>query len=107
MKAFRLTASLVLAMIFSVGAAAAAAAAAEGVGPIIDNERVTVWDTTSPLPPAQHDFVSVSLSRKGTAVLGHKGEIPGEAGARTIVIELKDHPVPPLEPWRTDADALS
>jgi hypothetical protein len=61
------------------------------VAPIIDNEQVTVWDTTSPLPPAKHDFVAVSLTRKGTAVLGHKGDIPGEAGARTVVIELKDH----------------
>ncbi len=65
------------------------------IAPIIDNERVTVWDTTTPLPPAKHDFIAVSLTRKGTAVLGHKGDIPGEAGARTVVIELKDHPVPP------------
>jgi hypothetical protein len=64
--------------------------------PIIDNERVTVWDTTSPLPPAERDFVAVSLTRKGTAVLGHKGDTPGKAGERTIVIELKDHPVAPL-----------
>jgi hypothetical protein len=65
---------------------------AEGAAPIIDNESVTVWDTTKPLPPAQHDFIAVSLVRKGTAVLGHKGDIPGEDGARTVVIELKDHP---------------
>ncbi|HWF11938.1 MAG TPA: hypothetical protein VG297_25895 [Bryobacteraceae bacterium] len=64
--------------------------------PIIDNDRVTVWDTTTKLPPAQHDFVAVSLTKKGTATLGHKGEAPGADGARTIVIELKDHPVPPL-----------
>jgi hypothetical protein len=64
--------------------------------PIIDNERVAVWDTTSPLPPAEHDFVAVSLTKKGTAVFGHKGDAPGKAGERTIVIELKDHPVPPL-----------
>lgn len=71
-------------------------AVAQGVPPLIDNERVTVWDTTSPLPPAQHDFVAVSLSKKGTAVLGHKGDTPGEAGARTVVIELKDHPEAPI-----------
>lgn len=64
--------------------------------PIIDNERVTVWDVTSPLPPAEHDFVAASLTKKGTAVLGHKGDTPGKAGERTIVIELKDHPVAPL-----------
>lgn len=64
--------------------------------PIIDNERVAVWDVTSPMPPAEHEFVAVSLTRKGTAVLGHKGETPGKPGERTIVIELKDHAVPPL-----------
>lgn len=64
--------------------------------PIIDNERVTVWDVTSPLPPSEHDFVAVSLTKKGTAVLGHKGDTPGKAGEHTIVIELKDHPVAPL-----------
>jgi hypothetical protein len=61
--------------------------------PIIDNERVTVWDVTNKLPPAEHDFVAVSLTRKGTAVFGHKGDVPNKEGERTIVIELKDHPV--------------
>jgi hypothetical protein len=65
---------------------------AEGIRPIIDNENVTVWDTEKSLPPAQHDFVAVSLVRKGTAVVGHAGDTPGEDGSRTIVIELKDHP---------------
>jgi hypothetical protein len=64
--------------------------------PIIDNDRVVVWDTTSALPPAQHDFVAVSLSRKGSAVLGRKGDIPAKDGAHTVVIELKDHPVAAL-----------
>jgi hypothetical protein len=64
--------------------------------PIIDNERVTVWDTASPLPPAEHDFVAVSLTNKGTAVLGHKGDTPVKDGSRTVVIALKDHPVAPL-----------
>jgi hypothetical protein len=64
--------------------------------PIIDNERVTVWDTTTALPPAGHDFVAVSLSKKGTAVFGHKGDIAGEPGAHTVVIELKDHAEPPI-----------
>ncbi|MGP0090708.1 MAG: hypothetical protein ACLPKB_12225 [Xanthobacteraceae bacterium] len=40
--------------------------------------------------------MAVSLSKKGTAVFGHKGDIPGEAGSRTAVIELKDHPVAPI-----------
>ena len=78
------------------------AAAAESTQPIVDNDRVTVWDVTwtkgqpNPLPRMQHDFVAVSLTNRGTAVFKHKGETPGEEGARTVVIELKDHPVPPL-----------
>ena len=64
--------------------------------PIIDNERVSVWDTTSALPPAQHDFIAVPLAKMGTAVRGHKGEVPNKSGAHTIVIELKDHVEPPL-----------
>jgi hypothetical protein len=55
-------------------------AVAQGALPIIDNERVAVWDTTATLPPAAHDFVAVPLSKKGTAVFGHMGDIPGEAG---------------------------
>jgi hypothetical protein len=64
--------------------------------PIVDNDRVAVWDVTAPLPPAEQEFVAVSLTNKGTAVLGHKGETPGKPGERTIVIFLKDHPVPLL-----------
>jgi hypothetical protein len=72
--------------------AAAPSEVAVPARPIIDNENVTVWDTEKSLPPAQHDFVAVSLVRKGTASLGHAGDRPGEDGSRTIVIELKDHP---------------
>ena len=43
------------------------AALAHGAEPLVDNEHVTVWDTAAVLPPAQHDFVEVSLSQKGTA----------------------------------------
>jgi hypothetical protein len=71
-------------------------AMAHGAAPILDNERVTVWDSTAALAPATHDFVQVSLSRKGTASFGHRGATPGKPGARTIVIELKDIVVPPL-----------
>jgi hypothetical protein len=67
-----------------------------GAEPALDNDRVTVWDTTQPLPPVQHDFVAVSLSRKGTAYFGHSGSSPGKAGARMVVIELKEHALPPL-----------
>jgi hypothetical protein len=64
--------------------------------PVIENERITVWDVQSALPPAQHDFVAVSLSTKGTAVFGHKGDIPAQGGGRTAVIELKDYVLAPI-----------
>jgi hypothetical protein len=67
-----------------------------GAAPLLENERVTVWDTTRGLPPAQHDFVAVSLSRKGTAYFGHQGDAPGKSGARTVIVELKDHALPPI-----------
>lgn len=62
-----------------------------GAAPVIDNERVTVWDTMSALPPAEHDFVAVPLSGKGRAQFGHRGTVPSKEGVRTIVIELKDN----------------
>jgi len=77
-------------------AALSIAAISWGAEPALDNDRVTVWDTTQVLPPAQHDFVAVPLSRKGTAYFGAQGSSPGKAGVRTIVIELKDHMLPPL-----------
>src|ERR1700732_730605 len=72
------------------------AAMTQGAAPIVDNEHVTVWDTAVPMPPSPYDFVAVSLSRKGTAIFGHQGDVPGKIGLRTIVIELKDLPVDPL-----------
>lgn len=72
------------------------AALAQGAEPIVDNEHVTVWDTAAALPPSSHDFVEVSLSQPGTAGFGHRGDIPAKSGSRSIVIELKDLPVPPL-----------
>jgi hypothetical protein len=82
--------------VFALGVAATS----YGAEPLLDNERVTVWDGTGTLPPPQHDFLAVSLSHSlshtGTVVLGKAGDIVGKTGARTIVIELKDHPVPPI-----------
>ncbi len=72
------------------------AALSWGAEPVIDNDRVTVWDTMQALPPAQHDFVAVPLSRKGTAHFGREGSVPGQAGVRTVIVELKDHPLPPI-----------
>jgi hypothetical protein len=79
-------------------ASAIVAAVALGAGqpstPAIDNERVTVWDLTKAgsraLTPTR-PFVSISLTpRVAFAEAGHA------APAGSIVIELKDHAVPPL-----------
>jgi hypothetical protein len=70
--------------------------------PIIDNERVMVWDVTwakgQANPAAGHDRDAVVMWLTGakarTASFGAK---PGRIGERSLVVELKDHPVPPLE----------
>jgi hypothetical protein len=64
--------------------------------PALDNERVTVWDTAHGLPPAQHEFVAVPLSHLGTAHFGHPGDSPAKFGARTVIVEIKDHALPPI-----------
>jgi len=61
--------------------------------PLIDNERVTVWDSAAP-HVYDHDFVAIALP-DGAAVFGRKGKAPASRG-RNIVIELKDHKVAPL-----------
>jgi hypothetical protein len=72
------------------------AALSYGAEPAIDNDRVTAWVTSGVAPPVQHDFVAVPLSRKGTAIFGHKGDTPGKSGERTVIVELKGQPLPPL-----------
>ena len=72
------------------------AASTQSAEPLLDNEHVTVRDTAEVLPPSAHDYVAVSLSRKGIATFGHQGTKPGRTALRTIVIELKDLPVIPL-----------
>jgi hypothetical protein len=69
---------------------------ARAAQPVIDNERVTVRETTGITPAVQTDFIAVSLSHPGTAVAGRKGTTAGEPDTRTVLIELKDHPVAPL-----------
>ena len=75
--------------------------------PAIDNERVTVWDVTwikGATYPAAPDRDAVVMQLTGpharTASFIAKGserDKQGEIGARWLIIELKDHPVPPLE----------
>jgi quercetin dioxygenase-like cupin family protein len=61
--------------------------------PVISNDRVVIWDS-NPATAQPLDAVVVSLS--GDAVFVPKGTPPKTAG-RSIVIDLKDHPVPPIE----------
>jgi quercetin dioxygenase-like cupin family protein len=80
-----------------LGVMAATAGRAAAVGQAaVDNERILATEVRGVEPPATYDFVSVSLTHPGTAVFGHKGEAPGAVGARSVVIQLKDHPAEPL-----------
>lgn len=101
-------------------------ASADPGKPIIDNERVTVWDVTSApgrngsVPRPEDDSLtiylggSVNVARSdgksrivkrsiGEAVFHHKGtkwieETPASGSSlRSIVIDLKNHPVPPIQ----------
>ncbi len=61
--------------------------------PVIDNDRVTVLEVTSASTPQPLDSVVVSFS--GSAAFVHRGTAPKIAG-RSLIIELKDHPVAPI-----------
>lgn len=63
--------------------------------PVIDNDRVSVTDTSEYSTTAQPtDAVVVFLS--GSAVYVPKGA-KSKLSGRLFVIDLKDHPVPPIE----------
>ena len=64
------------------------------VKPAIDNDRVVVWDVTDSAPAQPYDAVVVSFS--GQASFFPKGT-PPKISARSLVIGLKDRPVPPIE----------
>jgi hypothetical protein len=70
------------------------AASQAALKPIIDNDRVVIWDVTDSASARAFDAVVVSLS--GSAVFLPKGTPPKVSG-RSIVIDLKDHPVAPIE----------
>ena len=61
--------------------------------PVIENDRVAVWDVTGSTTAQPLDAVVVSLS--GSAAFLPKGTAPKIAG-RSMVIDLKDHPVAPI-----------
>jgi hypothetical protein len=81
--------------------------------PVIDNDRVTVWDVTwtkgQTNPARGHNVDAVVMliagSKAGSAYFSPKGdgrdehgEANNPAGApRSLIIELKDHPVAPIE----------
>jgi quercetin dioxygenase-like cupin family protein len=87
------------------------AALGQELKPVIDNDRVTVWDVTwtkgQTNPARGHDRDAVVMWIDGdkarTASFSPKGGRRGEQGAtdshppRSLVIELKDHPVAALE----------
>jgi hypothetical protein len=62
--------------------------------PLIDNDRVTVWEVKGPAVMQPADAIVVSLS--GGAEFVAKGAKPKLAGDRLIVIDLKDHPPDPI-----------
>jgi hypothetical protein len=76
--------------------------------PVIENDRVTVWDVSGPATAQPVDAVVVSLS--GSAAFLPKGTTPNVSGrsipgrsipgrsipGRSIVIDLKEHPVAPI-----------
>ena len=62
--------------------------------PVIDNDRVTVLDVSDSTPAQPADAIVVSLS--GSAAFVPKGTEPNITG-RSFVIDLKDHPVAPIE----------
>ena len=70
------------------------AASQTALKPIIENDRVVIWDLTDSGRARAFDAVVVSLS--GSAAFLPKGA-PPKIARRSIVIDLKDHPVAPME----------
>jgi len=64
--------------------------------PIIENDRVAVWDVTG--SPAAQPTDAVVVSLNGNAAFVPKGSAPAIDGkapdGRSMVIDLKDHPAP-------------
>lgn len=60
---------------------------------IIENDRVVIWEVADSAPERAFDAVVVSFS--GSAAFVPKGT-PPKIAERSIVIDLKDHPVAPI-----------
>ena len=69
--------------------------------PIVDNERVTVWEVSSSDAASAHkpagDFVVVTVSPSPGATYHSRGSGMAPVRGRSIVIDLKDKAVAPLE----------
>jgi len=81
---------------------ASASSVTAGEKPLIDNERVTVWDVTAADPNGPRvagDSVWVSVARPGEVVVKSSGVRADVAalGGRAIAIDLKNARTPPLE----------
>ena len=77
---------LICALLFQAGSPTAAK-------PAIENDRVTVLEVTDSAAAQPMDAVVISLT--GDATFMAKNTSPKISG-RSIVIDLKDHPVPPI-----------
>jgi len=73
--------------------------------PVIENDRVAVWDVAEPPTARPFDAVVVSLSLPGAASFLPRNTASEDSGpkvtdskiaARYVVIDLKDHPVAPI-----------
>ena len=62
--------------------------------PLIDNDRVTIWEVQAPAAVQPADALVVSLS--GDAEFVAKGATPKIAGEKLVVIDFKDHPLDPI-----------
>jgi hypothetical protein len=78
---------LLCSMLFQLGVQTA-------LKPVIDNERVAVWD--APVSAAGRPVDAVVVSLSGDVTFLPKGTAPKSA-AKSYVIDLKDHPVAPYE----------
>jgi hypothetical protein len=78
---------LFCAMLFQAGGQAA-------LKPTIENDRVAVWEVSNSVAAQPGDAVMISSS--GNAEFVPKGTTP-KINGHSLVIELKDHPVPPIE----------
>jgi len=87
---------LLFAMLFQGGAQTA-------LKPVIENDRVVVWDVSSSdvsRSTESQPLDAVVVSLPGSAEFLPKGTTPkvveGKIAGRSIVIDLKDHPVAPI-----------